>query len=308
MVPWVEKDLPIEGSPYNRFFGHSVAMSDGGNRIAISDPGAHQAYTSDHKTVGAVDVFFWDFTLNEWDFSGRIEGENNYQNFGTSIDISSTGEFLIIGSAIAGSRSKAEVYQWGGSHYALRDSPLYGSIASNVAGTSVSISGDGNVAIVAGHQQEGNVQVFEWIDGHWVGSMDIQDGGMQSEIFGSSVSLSQDASRLAIADRLYDHSHVDCGLVRVYEQFATSIENEGSSESFHVYPNPCSGHLTIEQTKLKIGNICVKNMQGMVLHEFKLKESRVELNLDLPDGMYILESIGEDVKLERTPIVLVNSH
>jgi hypothetical protein len=70
-----------------------------------------------------------------------------------------------------------------------------------------------------------------------------------------------------------------------------SIDRNKNIEIFSIYPNPVSTNITIESAVLHpYSNLCLINLQGDELINFKIKEKKTDINLtDLPGGIYFLK-------------------
>jgi len=70
-----------------------------------------------------------------------------------------------------------------------------------------------------------------------------------------------------------------------------SIDCNKNIEIFSIYPNPVSTEITIESAVLHpSGNLCLMNLRGNELINFKITEKKTILHLnDLPSGIYFLQ-------------------
>ena len=74
-----------------------------------------------------------------------------------------------------------------------------------------------------------------------------------------------------------------------------TVQLEGKPAVFQIYPNPTDDFVTIESNK--IGEIVqITNVQGQVVQEFQLLESKVQHSINHPaEGVYFIK-VGNDVK------------
>ena len=182
-------------------FGSSVSISSNGNRVAIGAPG-------NNTMAGYVEVYQFNPEICEWVLvDERITDNELGANFGSSVSLSANGTRLAIGSPNSGRRDVAnrgrgrihiydETVGW--QRLASRDGPGSGSSF----GSSVFLSGDGNVLAVGAYQPFGGTgQVHVYRENRdWVldASMDIINGRDSLSGFGFSVSLSDNGDRIAI--------------------------------------------------------------------------------------------------------------
>lgn len=92
---WDQLGASIPGEAAYDWSGWSVALSDDGERVAISS-----TYNDDNGTnAGHVRVFQWNGSSESWEqFGDDIDGAESEDESGWSIDLSSGGDVLAIGS------------------------------------------------------------------------------------------------------------------------------------------------------------------------------------------------------------------
>ena len=92
-VNWLQRGLDINGSTVGDFFGNSVSLSDDGNIIVVGALYNDELYNDG----GQVKVFQWVGTI--WSQLGySVNGESAGDFSGTSVDVSSSGEVIVIGA------------------------------------------------------------------------------------------------------------------------------------------------------------------------------------------------------------------
>jgi len=163
---WVPMGGELSGTNYLDSFGKSVALSGGGNRLAVGAPYGDSGGTD----RGYVRVLDWNGSA--WVQLGTdITGVNDYDFAGWSVDISSDGSRVVVGLRGAdGSGSNSgttRIYDWSGSAWVQVGSDIEGDAINDYSGSDVAISGDGTrVGIGApgnddGGADAGQVRVFE---------------------------------------------------------------------------------------------------------------------------------------------------
>jgi hypothetical protein len=231
--------------------GTSVAISADGNTAIVGG-------RYDNSDTGAV----WVFTRsgNTWTQqggklvgTGAITSSNGiWQGF--SVSLSADGNTAIVGGGNDnGYTGAAWVYTRSGTVWTQQGNKLVGTGASGPAyqGISVSLSADGNTAIVGGEGDDslaGAAWVYTRSGAVWTqqgnklvgaGAFNGANGAWQ----GNSVCLSADGST-AIVGGPNDNS--DVGAVWVYSSSTTGIEDVPSAqEHIHLYPNPNTGAFTL---------------------------------------------------------------
>lgn len=113
---WSQLGSDIDGSSGSSSvgadFGWKVALNATGSRLAVGAP--EDSRSTDGRT-GAVSVYDWNGSA--WVLAGsRIDGENQFDKFGWSVALSSSGDRLAVGAAnedTGGSNAgKVYVYDW----------------------------------------------------------------------------------------------------------------------------------------------------------------------------------------------------
>lgn len=183
--------------------GHSVALSANGNTAIVGgygDNGAHGA------------AWIWTRNGSVWTQQGpklvglgAVSGVGNAWQ-GWSVALSSDGNTAIV-SANADNSNTGAVWVWtrGGGVWTQQSPKLTpsGNIGSALFGTSVSLSGDGNTAIVGGSGGDGATWVWTRSNGLWTQGDKLQGSGATSGAQqGTSVALSADGNTAIIGGPL----------------------------------------------------------------------------------------------------------
>lgn len=180
--------------------GTSVALSADGNTALVGGMG-------DNNNVGAVWVF--NRVAGVWSQSGSKligTGSVGTSRQGWSVAISSDGSTALIGGSSDNSNIGATwVFIRSGSVWSQQGSKLVGTggIGTNRQGFSVSLSADGNTAIIGGtydNTYKGASWIFSRTSNTWSqqGSKLVGTGGLDSVQQGFSVSLSADGNTALI--------------------------------------------------------------------------------------------------------------
>ena len=151
---WVQKGVDIGGEAADDNSGWSVALSADGTRVAVG------GYFNDEtgSNAGHVRVYEWDGSA--WVQKGSdIDGEGAGDQSGTSVALSADGTEVAIGAPGHESYTGyVRVLEWDGSAWVQKYSDLDGDGQYASAGSSVSLSTDGNkVAFIAGY---GKVRIY----------------------------------------------------------------------------------------------------------------------------------------------------
>lgn len=148
----------------NANLGNSLAFNYAGTVLAIGCPGGPNASATLTGNFYVATLFNGAWTLNGPFYPNNLAAS---QKFGTSIDISSSGDIVLVGGpATSGTtgfaqafyRSKVNVWTY---FAQLDNNPTQGT--TDLYGYSVALSGDGSIALVSGPNQNtstGMVAVF----------------------------------------------------------------------------------------------------------------------------------------------------
>ena len=195
------------GASGNAKQGYSVSLSADGNTAIVGGYG-------DNSSQGAA----WVYTRSGgvWTQQDKLVGTGNsgaaWQGF--SVSLSADGNTAIVGGqGDSGSLGAAWIYIRSGTAWTQQGNKLVGTGASGTAsqGYSVSLSADGNTAIVGGigdNSQQGAAWVYTRSGGVWTqqGSKLVGTGNVGNAMQGISVALSADGNTALVggySDNIY---------------------------------------------------------------------------------------------------------
>ena len=191
---WTQQGLKLTASDEtgNGIFGTSVALSSDGTTAIIGGP-------NDNGNIGAA----WIFTRSgsTWTQQGlklTPSDESGNGTFGNAVALSSNGNTAMIGGASdSGGTGASWVFTRSGSAWTQQGLKLTASDESGngALGTSVSLSSDGNTALVGGESDNGSMGaswVFTRSGSAWTqqGSKLVGTGVVGYALQGASVALS----------------------------------------------------------------------------------------------------------------------
>jgi hypothetical protein len=229
--------------------GASVSLSADGNTAMIGGP-------SDNSGAGSS----WVFTRSAGAWSqqgGKLYGTGGVGNSGQgkAVSLSADGNTAMVGGANDNSGAGASwVFTRSGSVWSQKGGKLTGSDADESAGFggSVSLSADGNTAIVGGSNDNagaGAVWVFSRSGEGWIqsGSKIVGSGGAGNPTVGESVSLAGDGNTL-IAGGPGDNSGAGAAWVFARKTSGVRGSDAAPGRTFALvqnYPNPFNPVTTI---------------------------------------------------------------
>ncbi len=240
---WSQLGADIDGEAAYDFAGKSgksVSLSSDGTVLAVGACGNDgNGFESGH-----VRVFKYYANDSKWSQMGAaINGEAEYDLFGYSVDLSSDGTVLAVGTPVDGGH--ARIYQFADNAWTKMGTDIYGEAAGDYSGESVSLSSDGTVLAVGAHHnngingvESGHVRVFKHSNSQWTQLGADIDGEAAYDYSGSSVSLSSDGTVLAVGASDNDGNNgSDSGHVRVYQfsnnswtQLGADIDGEAAGD------------------------------------------------------------------------------
>ena len=219
---WMQLGSDIDGEAADDLYGISVALSAGGDTLAIGG----SANDATAINAGHVRVFAWN-GVNWVQFGGDIDGDGAADAFGWRVALSSSGTRLAvsgIGDDDAGFNSgHVRVYEWNGASWAQMGSDINGEGLLDESGRSLSLSSNGTRVAIGAPGNDGigtdagHVRVYEWNGASWMQLGTDIDGESAGDLSGWSVSLSSTGSRVAIGADQNDGGGANSGHVRVYD-------------------------------------------------------------------------------------------
>ncbi|MBL9152244.1 MAG: LEPR-XLL domain-containing protein, partial [Verrucomicrobiales bacterium] len=241
---WVRRGTDIDGEATGDFAGLSVALSSGGDILAVG------AYQNDGNGTdsGHVRVFVWNGTA--WSQRGAdINGEAGADQFGISVALSDDGNTLAVGaSQNDGSGSNAghvRVFHWNGSGWTQRGTDINGEAANDRSGIAVSLSSDGGILAVGaslndgGGAESGHIRIFTWNGSAWAQRGSDIDGEASGDRFGISVALSSDGNTVIGGANFNSGGGMNSGHARVYRwngsvwsQLGSDLNGEAANNLF----------------------------------------------------------------------------
>lgn len=291
------------GAAGNAHQGCSVSLSSDGNTAIIGG-------RYDNSYTGAVWIYIR--SAGVWTQQGSKlvgTGAVGAAQQGTAVSLSADGNTAIVGGSYDdGSTGAAWIFTRNAGVWKQQGNKLIGTGAVGNAwqGCSVSLSADGNTAIVGGDYDNGYmgaVWVFTRSGGVWTqrGSKLVGTGALGPWVYqGRSVSLSSDGSTALIGGS-GDNSYT--GAAWVFVSSATvGIENANtSSKQLSVYPNPNSGVFAVSPSDFECRTICegdysIVNSIGEIVQSFKLNAINnysIEIE-NLSNGLYYIVGFNEN--------------
>ena len=204
---WIYRGEDIIGEQPNDLTGYALSMSDDGLRLAI---GAPTNYGDNGVSVGLVRLFEFSSDGNWAQLGADIEGDANWDYFGSSVALSGDGRVLACGAveAMVGEPGYVKIYQY------EESTSSFVQLGANIGETltdriafAVSLSYDGLILALGAIPQDGVshgsgrtgvVNVYRYEDEAWILAVGQIESGIAGERFGYSVSLNADGTVLGV--------------------------------------------------------------------------------------------------------------
>ena len=267
---WTPLGDPIVGAPSSHV-GESLAFSGSGEILAV---GALFASNSrEILNAGTVTLYRWDGLI--WNRMGqKLEGEQQNQQFGSSISLSAEGMRVAIGSwrksvenRIATGEVRMYEYNTEYDEWMLLGLPLTGLQDGDQFGRSVSISASGNRVAIGSPKAHanfgegnvlnpGHVRVFDLHQDSWVQFGSPITGLVSRGSIGSKVSLSGDGLSLSVSSvsTSFSTGRSQGGEVRVYMNKNTEWHQIGQAISGEDSDDGTPTMLSFDGTKLAVAS------------------------------------------------------
>jgi N-acetylglucosamine kinase-like BadF-type ATPase len=244
-------DEDMMGDGEYDYSGSVVSISADGTVALLGSPNQN---IPGYYYAGGVRAYKWNEPIaNKWNRLGPNEDMLGYQEdgvFGESVSISGDGTIALVTDSTyiygASTHGTAKAYKWNGTRWNLLGSAedMMGS-SNEAAGTSVSISFDGTVAMVGsvgftpGAVTYGTARVYKFnaTANKWnlLGSASDMKGGQSLEYAGNSVSISSDGTVALVGARSYKNGGITyAGTARAYKWNTTKWNLLGSESDMQV--------------------------------------------------------------------------
>ena len=231
-------------------------------------------------------LLFFTSVIAQIQIGQDIIGDLSTDSFGNSVDISSDGTMVVIGSGSSNnngfiSNGLMRVYEFNGDQWLSLGNDIYGESDEEGFGASVSISSSGHrIAVSARVNSEngnaaGKVRIFEFIAGQWIQIGNSLFGENPGDQFGQVLSLSDDGNRIAISSPLSDADGTNGGLIRIYEydntnwiQLGTDIIGEAPNDRLGLSSISFSSDGNIVAASSDTNNQGGTNSGNVLVHEY----------------------------------------
>ena len=225
---WVQQaKLVASDGVANSRFGSAVSISYNGTTALVGAP---------NYDTGSAYIFKYDGTtwVQQTKLTASDKAASDYLGF--SVSISADGSTALIGAPydnnVGSDSGSAYVFKYNGTIW-VEQAKLIASdvMANDRLGYAVSISSDGNTALVGAHYDDnaetdsGSAYVFKYNGTSWVQQAKLTaSDGVAGDFFGFAVSTSADGTTALIGAYTEDNVGTDSGSAYVFKYNGTSWE------------------------------------------------------------------------------------
>jgi len=154
---WSQVSDDLTGTATNDQFGHALAFSSDGTRLAV---GAYGNHNDKGVEVGLVQVFEWTGSSRTWSQIGDdLKGTTAHDWFGRGVALSANGTRLAIGAPSfkgAVQIGFVQIFEWTGLVWSQVGKDLNGITAADEFGSTLAFSSDGSRLVVAAAECNGD--------------------------------------------------------------------------------------------------------------------------------------------------------
>jgi hypothetical protein len=205
-------------------FGHSVSISEDGNTAIVGAVGEDTTVSN----AGAAYVFTRSGT--SWSQQAKIQASSPADNdqFGYSVSISGDGDTAIVGAIYqdtgGSAAGSAYIFTRSGTSWSQQAQIQASDVAAaDIFGISVSLSSDGDIAIIGAYQEDttatdaGAAYIFTRSGTSWSQEIKIQaSDAQQSDNFGEAVAISRNGTTAIIGARMEDTTASNAGSAYIF--------------------------------------------------------------------------------------------
>ncbi|MCK5774854.1 MAG: T9SS type A sorting domain-containing protein [Bacteroidales bacterium] len=289
---WTQIGEDIDGEAASDLSGSKISLNDDGTIVAI---GAHG---NDGNGSGSGHVRVFENIAGTWTQMGQdIDGENNLDQSGTSVDLNSEGIVLAIGAIYndgGGSNSgHVRVFQFNNDAWIQMGEDIDGQASEDLFGNAVGLNSDGSRIVIGARGDDesglnaGQAKVFEYTNDAWLQIGENILGENSEDESGNAVSINSDGTIIAIGAYKNDGTGVDAGHVRVYKDMTTNIVSLNNNE-LSISPNPTNGIFTIDFHEAGKSNISITDISGkIILYENNADRNQIDMS-NFENGIYLI--------------------
>ncbi|MCP4135193.1 MAG: hypothetical protein GY754_29765 [bacterium] len=213
---------PPGGGAIDDAYGITVATSSDGLTFAV---GAHRDDEKGNE-AGAIFVYKWDGS--NWATTKLTVFDAGPIDFiGFRMDMSSDGNTIVAGNyydtVTAKYSGSVYVFRWNGSSWSQTKLISSDGAESDLFGSQVAVSSDGNTFIVAAGGDDdkgdssGSVYIFKWNGSNWIETKLTASDGSANDGFGGSLAISSDANIIVVGASSKNEKGVYSGKAYIYK-------------------------------------------------------------------------------------------
>ena len=219
---WTQVGSDIDGEAAEDSSGISVSLSQDGTIVAIGATG------NDGNGMRSGHVRIYKNVNDNWTKIGNdIDGEAEFDHFGTSVSLSTDGSVVAIGASgndgNGTDSGHVRIYKNVNNSWLQIGEDIDGEHNGDGSGESVSLSADGSIVAIGAQLNSdngtvsGHVRIYKNVNDNWTKIGNDIDGEAESDYSGRAISLSSDGETVAIGATGNDGNGMRSGHVRIYK-------------------------------------------------------------------------------------------
>lgn len=294
---WEQLGETIQSENLGSCEGNLVRLNSDGTVVTFAIPNG-----KDEEVPQSI-IRVYEYKNQNWVQLGYdIENIPNQEGLEATLDLSSDGTTLAIGSPSVTSKIKGEfsgevkVYKYYNDIWIQLGKTFSGKSSYDRVGEAISISSDGNTIAFStpGYRnlaKNGKVDIYRFVKNEWLQMGTSFEGGYYEESPGKSIDLSSDGNTIAIGVPSNDTNGTSSGQVRVFKYNPkTSVYESADDESLLVYPNPTKGEVNIKFTEHELSSeIKILDLAGKQVYTTLLADKSMNIDISgLICGVYYI--------------------
>jgi hypothetical protein len=88
------------------------------------------------------------------------------------------------------------------------------------------------------------------------------------------------------------------------EVITSAINMQAEATTVQIYPNPTTNTVNIKSFNGGLKNVVIYNALGTVVYTQKVNQMVLTINLDLPAGLYVVQTTENNGKLQNTNLIV----
>lgn len=269
--------IGLMGDNFGELFGNALTLTPDGTTFIAGGPyvdlpgsGIPSGRASVYEKIGSV-----------WTQKGQnlVNLDSNYSRCGWKVDITNDGDTIAVTSTLTAGNSgfQYDIYDWNGSAWVLRGSPIYIANITGDVDTDIKIDNTTKTRVLIGNYNTGNFYIYDWSGSAWVNTYTVPYN-LPLHSRGENLALSDDGlimasgNACAVSDGGNFTIHVE---EMLYPDVTVTLPNPSTKEGDYIFVESVTNNVLSQSFN-------VRNMSNILTNEI----------LTQPDTLVTLRSDG----------------